>query len=354
MQSRINHLDGLRGLAILLVIAFHAYSRWSDLVPYGNAYQDFPLFKYGWLGVQLFFMISGFVIFMTLDNTIHFRAFIYRRLLRLYPAMLFASVLIYLTASILSERPAGSPNVLSLIPGLTFIEPSWWSKLLGIKIIPLEGVFWSLYVEFKFYILAGIIYFYLGRRYLLPSLFILFIGSVGVIGVSKVVDSEFINVLAGIGRALSLRYFGWFCAGAIFYMYQQTKAERYYYMGLGVMTVSAIAVSERLAVSEICAALMVSSLFAISLKSAFFQRLLTCKIFIFFGFISYPLYLIHENAMISLIVKSSLYLPAVNMFFYPFIGLAILSGISFFIAKECEPRARRFIHGVVQSKYTSV
>ncbi|NRB64450.1 MAG: acyltransferase family protein, partial [Saprospiraceae bacterium] len=59
MQSRLNFLDGLRGVAILLVIAFHAYSRWPHFVPYGDAYQNFPLFKLGWGGVELFFLISG-------------------------------------------------------------------------------------------------------------------------------------------------------------------------------------------------------------------------------------------------------------------------------------------------------
>jgi peptidoglycan/LPS O-acetylase OafA/YrhL len=36
------------------------------LVSYGAAFAKFPLFAYGWLGVQPFFLISGFVIFMTL------------------------------------------------------------------------------------------------------------------------------------------------------------------------------------------------------------------------------------------------------------------------------------------------
>lgn len=61
--SRLHFLDGLRGIAILLVILFHAYSdTWNEFLPYHNQYHDFFIFKYGNYGVQLFFLISGFVL----------------------------------------------------------------------------------------------------------------------------------------------------------------------------------------------------------------------------------------------------------------------------------------------------
>jgi peptidoglycan/LPS O-acetylase OafA/YrhL len=59
---RITHLDGLRGIAILWVIAYHAYSRWFDYTNLLSATKNISIFKYGFLGVSLFFMISGFVI----------------------------------------------------------------------------------------------------------------------------------------------------------------------------------------------------------------------------------------------------------------------------------------------------
>ena len=68
MKHRIEYLDGQRGLAILLVVLFHAYARWPERVPYHDAYANIPVFAYGWVGVELFFLVSGFVILMTLER----------------------------------------------------------------------------------------------------------------------------------------------------------------------------------------------------------------------------------------------------------------------------------------------
>lgn len=42
-----------------------------ELIYYGNKFQDLLFFKYGYLGVQLFFLISGFVILMTLEKKVN-------------------------------------------------------------------------------------------------------------------------------------------------------------------------------------------------------------------------------------------------------------------------------------------
>jgi hypothetical protein len=47
----------------------------------------------------------------------------------------------------------------NLLPGLSFVEPYWWSRLLGRPIGSMEGAYWSLYVEFKFYVFAAVIYY---------------------------------------------------------------------------------------------------------------------------------------------------------------------------------------------------
>jgi peptidoglycan/LPS O-acetylase OafA/YrhL len=348
LKSRIDYLDGLRGIAIFLVLVFHAYSRWSNIVPYGEVYKNFPLFRQGFLGVQLFFLISGFVIFMTLDKTKNLKQFIYKRWLRLFPAMLLASTLIYFTSHFFYERPEGIPNILSLLPGITFIEPEWWSKLIGIEIKPLEGAFWSIYVEFKFYMIAGFIYFILGRKYLIPSLFVLFIFSILISYISDEVDITCINIIQRICSELSLKHFGWFTSGALFYLFYQSKKESHFFIAVGISIFSSLFVGN---LTSIISVLILSGLFATSLRVVTIQRILATKILVFFGFISYPLYLLHENALVSMIVKSPSYFPWMNPFFYPVIPISILSLTSFLIAKRYEEKVRNKIEFVRKLKF---
>lgn len=342
---RIHFLDGFRGLAILLVILFHAYVPRTDLYPYGDTYAEFPLFKLGWLGVQLFFLISGFVIFMTLDKTDSFKSFIFKRWLRLFPGMLIASVLIYSTLSIFHERPDGiPPNILSILPGLTFTLPTWWSKLVGFDIPLLESAFWSLYVEFKFYVIAGTIYYSLGRKYLVPALLALFALWTVSYGLSIFIELRLLDILNKVSNALDLKHFGWFTAGAMFYIYFQTKEDRWFNLAIGVMLISALTVRwEALGfdLEVITGSLIVSALFALSFKSITLQKLLQSRVLIFFGFVSYTLYLIHENMTTSMIVKMADFSPWLHPFLYPYLPTMLVVAVAYLIARYLEPALSR-------------
>ena len=97
-QERLIVLDSFRAIAILTVLMFHYFTRWTfpkndvSLYPYNDAY-DF--FEYGHLGVEFFFIISGFVIYFTLEKTTGYLLFWKKRFLRLSPPILVASVLTY-------------------------------------------------------------------------------------------------------------------------------------------------------------------------------------------------------------------------------------------------------------------
>ena len=92
--KRIDYLDAIRGIAVWLVVLYHAYARYEHF-PYGFEYASFPFLKYGYLGVELFFLISGFVILMTLERSRSFINFLYKRWLRLFPAMAIVTLLFY-------------------------------------------------------------------------------------------------------------------------------------------------------------------------------------------------------------------------------------------------------------------
>ncbi len=138
---RIRELDGLRGLAALSVVFFHFTLRFGQLfgAPEGLWF-DFPRGDYG---VQLFFMISGFVIFMTLDRTRTTTDFVVARFARLYPAY-WAAMLLTFTVVSLFGLPGQEVGLRDFVVNLTMVQ-----SLLHVPHV--DGAYWSLQAEILFY-----------------------------------------------------------------------------------------------------------------------------------------------------------------------------------------------------------
>lgn len=343
-MNRINYLDAHRGIAILLVMLFHAFSRWTELVPYGNHYASFPLFSQGGLAVRLFFILSGYVILMTLENSQGIVNFLYKRWLRLFPAMLICSVIIFLSASFFSERPQGIPQIIDIIPGLVFVEPSILSDITGVKFGILEGAFWSLYVEFKFYILAAILYFTFGSRTLVTVLFIGSLCWLIMFQLNHYVNTPLVSQTLSVLNLFSLKHFGWFAAGTAFYMYSKSGDENWFIMALTICLVSSFSVAvDGYGLGAFFATLAFSAFFALSLVNTRLQNLISNRLFLILGYISYPLYLLHENMMISMIIKFNKFIPSQFNFILPFLAIFLIASLAYFITKYLELPIKNFI-----------
>ena len=127
-------VDGLRGVAILGVICFHylynaAPPGHANLYPFGYALNWLPIFKYGFLGVNLFFVISGFVIAMTLERCSGVLDFARRRFARLWPALLVCSILTYAVVSTVNSpfNQYKGHTFADFLPSLTLTPAAWWT-----------------------------------------------------------------------------------------------------------------------------------------------------------------------------------------------------------------------------------
>lgn len=336
-------MDGLRGVAILLVIFYHAYARWPEYAGFVEVTQEFFIFKYGNFGVQLFFMISGFVIFMSLDKSRTIGGFFFRRWVRLFPAMLIASLFIYFSAPYFHERPRGIPNPIDVVPGLFFLSSGLISKVFGADIQSLEGSFWSLYVEVLFYFIIGCLYFFLGRKRALYSVFCIFIAS--YVSGFVFVDSVFGAFLSKALTHLGFVYYGWFLIGMLVYLGFENGRFCFDEKILLFISVLMILMVDELGV--FLASLLALAAFLLPFFSLMVRRFLSVRFLLFLGFVSYPLYLIHENMMISMVVKIlSVELVATSpllAFFVPLAPICILVLISWVIARRLEPFVRRKI-----------
>jgi len=349
VSNRITFLDGHRGLAIMLVLLFHAFARWPEILPYGERFSGFPPFKYGWLGVNLFFLISGFVILMSLEKCSSVREFLTRRWLRLFPAMLICSAIIYATAGLFPERPGGSPTPWSLLPGLTFVEPSWWSTLSGYRVTPLEGAFWSLFVEFKFYVFAALIYYWKGRNALFGFLLAAFLLYVLSDVARKHGGGSAVVALNDLFNTLSFETFSWFASGAAFYVFFKTKELRWWIFALCLAIAGPLGFHQQTA-GGFVAATAVSLMFALTLYVPAIRIPLDTRVLQFFGYISYPLYLVHENMMVAAIIKLGREFAFIPRFVLPSIPIAMLVALAYLITRYVEPRVHALILRVLASR----
>lgn len=133
--------DGLRGFAILLVMASHT---------------KIPGLGGGFIGVDVFFVLSGFLItallvqeFDSNKSSINFKNFYMRRVLRLAPALLLF-LLFYLTQAILF-RPDWILNVYRTL--IAFFYMSNWVQAFGLFKMHVLSHTWSLSIEEQFYLL---------------------------------------------------------------------------------------------------------------------------------------------------------------------------------------------------------
>lgn len=166
-EKRMPHLealDGVRGLAIALVLLVHLL--WSNNRPTGSILIDLILKirNAGWVGVDLFFALSGFLItgilFDSLGSKSYFRNFYARRVLRIFPLYYGTLLILFLVF-----RP-GWHDGRQFYALLFYLQntPLWWNGPPTHGIKDLAGHLWSLAVEEQFYFVWPFLVFWIRDR----------------------------------------------------------------------------------------------------------------------------------------------------------------------------------------------
>jgi peptidoglycan/LPS O-acetylase OafA/YrhL len=170
MNNTISYLQILRGLSIILVVSYHIS------LPFGIIrWINRDLWHSTWWGVNIFLVLSGFLITTSITKYLSIRAFLIKRALRIYPPLFFlislAAVLHIFTSSIGLQSDTTSPWFAS--------DLSWIRQTLFILsgvLVPLASIFethgiysygamWSLSVEMQFYISIAFLYFIVRKLY---------------------------------------------------------------------------------------------------------------------------------------------------------------------------------------------
>ncbi|MFE9310702.1 acyltransferase family protein [Streptomyces sp. NPDC006706] len=154
-RDRLAALDGLRFLAALSVVLFHFVGQTPGAMEgiWGRPYQSvFPelhgYFAFGRLGVDLFFLISGFVICMSAWGRTP-RDFFISRVTRLYP-MYWIAIVVSACVIYFADTPFGHPHPRVLLANFTMLQTP-----LGVS--NLDPVYWTLWPELCFYLTFAVV-----------------------------------------------------------------------------------------------------------------------------------------------------------------------------------------------------
>ena len=290
---RLTQIDGLRAIAALSVVAFHYTTRF-DQVFHHVAPTGFEL-PLGYLGVNLFFAISGFVIYLTLDGIRAPLDFVISRFSRLFPTYWIAVALTWSIVAIV-----GLPGY-----GVTwkeaFINLTMLQSFFSVRDV--DSVYWSLQVELLFYVWMLVLWV-LG---LLRHSAAICVGWVAIAGAAT-----FVEIVLGMKVSFALKHFlllewiPWFVLGMIAYVTLRERTFGLKYGSAVVVAIAAIAARNNTP-STILAVAVFGIVWAASRRKL---RLLEWKPLVFFGMISYPLYLVHEQIGWIIITKVEAQLAA--------------------------------------------
>lgn len=147
-SNRFLELDVLRGIAAFSVVLFHYTSQYATLFQHSSALWFY--FAIGRHGVELFFMISGFVILMSLERTKRGLDFVVGRAARLYPAYWVAIALTSVVVAI-AQVPTLQVQAIEGLLNLTMLHGFF-------KVPHVDDVYWTLQLELCFYGLMFAVY----------------------------------------------------------------------------------------------------------------------------------------------------------------------------------------------------
>lgn len=354
----VKSFEGGRGFAALIVALFHfklVVSGWS-------------LVRNGYLLVDLFFVLSGFLIFSNYSNRLNtqenIRSFVIRRFGRLFPLLVFSSALFVLVQNgvpfIKNQLVAhGYAKFPSGISALEYSLPTIWELLSTLTMTHAMGlhdrlvmnyVSWSISVEFYTYILCAIVCCIFKGKVRLAMMSLLAFAAYALAVWSSVDIHDCFNQ----GHCFDITYdFGYFrcvaaffIGGLVFYVSQTVRINAVWLqaLGLALATLFFSLVEVYTWIAFLCPLLFALMVLSISTDEGPLARLLKLPAFQLLGERSYSIYMMHPIilllfAQLTKYIGVSLPKQLALLVVYVF-GLVYVSGLTYKYIED--PFRRRF------------
>ncbi|MDM7861400.1 acyltransferase [Alteromonas sp. ASW11-36] len=287
-QHRMLELDALRGIAAMAVVVYHLVYRYHEL--YGH--QGLPVYwsYFGQYGVQLFFMISGFVIYWTLDRIQTPIEFVISRFSRLYPVY-WVAIAVTFAVTLLLGLPDRTVSVATAFKNLAMFHEYF-------AVPHVDGVYWTLTLELTFYAYMFLLLIVGQRYWATPLLMLIVIANMGLGYVSEVPRWAQLVTLDGYGQ--------FFLFGVALQDWQKGRSKLL--AGLAMLFAAALTLTaSTVLVTAIYLVLM--AVFWATFKG--YVPFMNSRVLVWLGAISYSLYLIHQNVGYAILYRLSEFMPSV-------------------------------------------
>ena len=334
--NRIYEIDALRGIAALMVVIFHFTCDRSEVI---------WSFNIGCIGVDLFFMISGFVILMTINDK-NWKEFLFNRFSRLYPAY-WVCVTISTIFILLANhfKVIDTPIFLSMyLANLTMIQPY-------INYETIDGAHWTLIVELLFYVF--ILLFLIFNR---KNWIVIFGGFIlTIVFFNRFFIDEILSVkkLFDITDSLPLLiYFPMFYSGMLFYKMKFDKITVARWILLFLSITTQLFIFDRLYSNRgyLSFAEYTICIFAIHLVFTLYLfgklNFTVNKITLWLGSISYTLYLLHKSIGANIIIPYLTTHLGLNFWLAVFATLIIVIFLAYLVVILIEKPSIKFLRNM--------
>ncbi len=272
-HNRLEILDSLRGIAAVSVMLYH----YLFAYPMEFGYTDSAIvgLQYGYFGVHLFFIISGFVIYFSISNNHDVIDFLVKRFIRLFPSYWLCLIITFLAVSYFGVSPTRDTTWRDALINLTMMADVFHTR-------HVDGCYWSLQVELYFYFFVAFLFITKLQRY---------INWVLVIWLAWIIHYNFVFKLPYAGLLLGLHYAMLFIAGISFYRIKALKENNFFnhFMVIASYLTTLAVMGDK--GGSFIGVTIVYSIFYLAMYDLL--PFLKNKLFFFLGNISYALYLIH-------------------------------------------------------------
>jgi len=314
-KERIKGLDSLRGIAAFSVMISHYTYVYNVFFPYN--YTDYFSWEIGGRAVELFFILSGFVIFFSIQGISSSSQFLLQRFIRLFPTYWVCLILTF------------SITITFGLPGLPGLETSWKEALIGFTMVP--QLFGAQKVDYSYWTLVPELFFYLVMAFVIMTKTINSILEFGVFWLILSIVHTYIYHIKGLGLVLLLDYFPFFFSGILFFKLKEDKDKTIVWVLLFLSYLVGVGryVDKP---SEVVVITLIYATYLVFVLKGF--SFLENRYLIFLGEISYALYLIHQFIGYVILNHIRMYFESMIVIIVPILVSIILAVIITFYIEQ--------------------